>query len=404
MKRKILIYGMLLTSLLLVAGCGKKDRSLETDSGLVEIMELEEGGGQAGEIEPISLSDQEIKEFFDHYLTLDQASILALNQKPKKIDEAYWQAYQAYEQKTNEILGSYLSVQAKNKLGKQYLHDDFHYPRFLEINDYMITGFSQVEEASIISKDVKGDHHIYEVMVTAIANVMNLDQAHNHYQWDDDKGYYIASEGPDLGYEPGSDRIKVSLKYLLEIEPGDGFLLESVKEATGIYLGIHQQNHPSNNSFVARLPYDDQVKEQDKEKIYQFLDSFMKQDYNFYEYYRKAYETGYEMFDNALATDLSLRNVIKLTDDYRTHFTPYIIPLKDHMASLDFNVLEDVTVEKHLSSTERLSAYQVNVAAEASLLDGRVVDYEYTYIFTFEDDRILSVKFINQEECLEETI
>jgi len=340
----------------------------------------------------IQITDKDMETFFGGYLTIDEETILILNQKPKMIDSDYWEAYGAYKIKTNQILGSYLSAGAKDKLEEQYIHDDFHYPRLLEMNNDMITGFSKVEEAVIISKYVKNDYEIYEVMVTAIAHVIGMDKANERYKWDERKGYYdISSESIEY-----PDKVKVTLKYLVETVPGETFVINSVKENTGIYLGVDEQTNIKNNSFMTRVPYVDQVKNKDKEKINQFLDSFMKQDYNFYNYYRKAYSANYEMFKIALTMDLRLKNIITLKEDYQSKFNPLIIPLKDNIASLEFNVEEDVTIEPHLSSSENNPTYKVFVKAEAILVDGSAKTYEYTYLFTFENDMILSVKFINQ--------
>lgn len=353
-----------------------------------------------------NITDEDMQTLFATYLTIDEESILILNQKPKKIYKEYWEAYDAYQTKTNEILGQYLSAEAKEKLSKQYIHDDFHYPRFLEINDFLVTGFTEVEDATIISKYIKNNNNIYEVIVTAIAQVINRDYANEKYQWNENKGYYETdiTGSLDVIEEDAKDKVRLTLKYLVETVAGETFVVKTIKENTGIYLGIDEQTNIKNNSFVARIPYVDQVKDKDQDKIYQFLDSFMKQDYNFYNYYRKAYNTNYEMFKIALVADLSLKNIVNLKEDYQLQFSPLIIPVKDDIAFLDFDTQKDVTIETYLFSSENNPVYEVSVKTQATLVDGSMKIFEYTYLFTFENDMILSVRFINQTGILSETI
>lgn len=395
MKIKILIYSILCSCALVNNGCNMQKTSLDS-------------GGEPQEIVVATVSEkrdkrwrvtnEDMRALFTKYLTIDEESILILNQKPREIYQQYWEAYGAYKLKTNEILGEYLSVEAKEKLGKQYIHDDFHYPRLLEINDYLVIGFSKVEDVSIISKYIKNNNDIYEVMVTAIAQVVNRDYANEKYQWNDNKGYYETSIDGSLDVIKKEDKIRVTLKYLVETVPGEDFEIKTIKENTGIYLGTDEQTNIQNNSFVTRIPYADQVIEKDKEKIHRFLDSFMKQDYNFYNYYRKAYHTNYEMFEIALIADLRLRNIVKLKEDYQLQFSPMIIPVKDDIAFLEFDAYENIIIETYLFSSENNPAYEVSVEAEATLVDGSSKTYEYTYLFTFENDMILSVRFINQKD------
>ena len=380
---------------LVINGCNIQKTSLDStgeDQEVVVSMISEKKDKQW------NVTEEDMEMLFTKYLTIDEESILILNQKPREIYQQYWEAYRAYKTRTNEIIGPYLSAEAKEKLGKQYVHDDFHYPRLLEINDYLVTGFSKVEAVSIISKHKKNNNDIYEVMVKAIARVINKDYTSDKYQWNENKGYYETgiTSGSDLIKQ--EDKIKVTLKYLVEIVPEEKFAIKTIKENTGIYLGIDEQTNIQNNSFVTRIPYLDEVRNKDKDKIYRFLDSFMKQDYNFYNYYRKAYDTNYEMFKIALVVDLRLRNVVKLTEDYKLQFNPMIIPLKDDIAFLEFDTRENVIIEAYLFSSENNPAYEVSVEAKTTSVDGSTKTYEYTYLFTFENDMILSVRFINQKE------
>ena len=126
----------------------------------------------------------------------------------------------------------------------------------------------------------------------------------------------------------------------------------------------------------------------------------MKQNYNFYTYYRKASEANFDTFKIVLETDLELVDILKLDkSNYKQQFDPVIIPLKDNMDRLDFDVAKDVVIKPHVSSSAEFSAYQVVINGEVTLTGGKVTHYEYTYLFVVDKDlRIPSVRLIKQEE------
>lgn len=366
---------------------------------VVELHELEEQAPRSEVENQGNVTNEDMKRFFTQYLTIDEEAILILNQKPQVVDSGYWEAYNAYKIKTNQILGEYLSDSAKKELEKPYIHDDFHYPRFLEINDYMVTAISNVEDAVITSRYVQNSNNVYEVMVTAIANVINVEWANKQYKWNESKGYYVENINSDLQIkqetELKTDRIKVTLNYWLVAPPKGRFEIHSVKEKSGISLGIDEQTNAKNNFFMTRVPYKDEVRDKDRQKIHQFLDSFMKQEYNFYNFYRKAHNTNYETLKTVLESDLGLMNIVKLKqEDYQSQFSPLMIPIKDDMDFLSFNAEEDIIITPHISSSEKHPVYQVEVQADVTLLKGESIPCEYSYLFIFEDDMISTVRFI----------
>lgn len=349
-------------------------------------------------------TNQEMKSFFAKFLKVSHEDLLVLNQKPKEVNDEYWRAYKAYETRVNEILGEYLSSEAKAKLSNQYLHDDFHFPRFVELNDYMITGIANVSDAKIVSKQIKEDSTSYEVEVIAMANVIDLDWASKKYSWDDEKGYYVQSifldTGVDADEEPGLDRIRVSMNYFVEIPDGETFTVNSVREKTGLYLGMDEQANIKNNQFITRRSFLNAVIVKEEAVIQNFLDEFLKEDYNFYSYYRKAYDTDFDTFRIIFEDYLRLGDVVVLDEkNYKGQFEPSIIPLKDNMESLYFDVIEDVIVIPHVSSSSKLSTYQVVINAQVRLINGQVVPYEYTYLIILDKElKISSMRLMTQQE------
>ncbi len=355
-------------------------------------------------------TNQQMKSFFAKFLKVSHEDLLVLNQKPREVNDEYWRAYKAYETKVNDILGEYLSSEAKAKLSNQYLHDDFQFPRFVELNDYMITDIANVSDAKIVSKQVKEDSIVYEVEVIAMANVIDLDWANKKYTWDGEKGYYIQSifldTGVDADEEPGLDRIRVAMNYFVEIPDGETFTVNSVREKTGLYLGMDEQANIKNNQFITRRSFLNAVIVKEEAVIHDFLDEFLKEDYNFYSYYRKAYDTDFETFRILFEDYLNLSDIVALDEEnYKRQFEPSIIPLKDNMESLYFDVIEDVVVMPHVSSSSKLSTYQVVINADVRLINGQVVPYEYTYLIILDKElRISSMRLMTQQELDPEEI
>lgn len=401
MGKKIVKGIILCSSLLFISGCSVNSLP-QAEVVAVAKVEAKTDVAEAGEdVEQVEVTDEKMKIFFSKFLKIDHEAMLALNQKPKKVNDEYWKVFSAYEEKTNEILGDYLAASVKTKLKKQYLHDDFHFPRFVGINDYMITGISDVLNATIISKQIKEEGTIYEVEITGIADVIGIDWANKKYEWDDEKGYYSQKIFLDAGTEePGQDKIKVTLHYFVEVPKGEEFTVSSVREKTGLFYGIDEQAHMENNHFINRLSFLDEVDDKEAAVIYKFLNAFMKQNYNFYTYYRKASEANFDTFKIVLETDLELVDILKLDkSNYKQQFDPVIIPLKDNMDRLDFDVAKNIIIKPHVSSSAEFSAYQVVINGEVTLTGGKVTHYEYTYLFVVDKDlRIPSVRLIKQEE------
>lgn len=400
MSKKIIKGILLCSSLFLLSGCALKNPFAVEPVGGAKI----DRPVVQAEVDEGEVTNQQMKLFFSKFLNVDHDTMLVLNQRPKEVDDEYWRVYRAYEAKVTDILGEYMSTSAQSKLKRQYLHDDFHFPRFIELNDYMITGITNISDAKITSKEIKADSTIYEVQVIGMADVIDLEWANMKYSWDDAKGYYVQNifleKGVYVEDEPGLDRIRVAMNYFVEVPEGDKFTVTTVKEKMGLHLGIDEKGNMKNNNFIKRLSFLNAVIVKEEAVIHKFLDKFMKENYNFYSYYRKAHETDYDTFQVVLDRDLGLGDVVVLdAGSYKQQFEPSIIPLKDDMDSLYFDVIEDVKITPHVSSSAKLSTYQVVVSAEVTLTNGDIIPYEYTYLFILDKElRISSVRLMTQQE------
>ena len=402
---KKFIFSHILCTSLLVSSCGLKNPyEAETVVGARTMVQ------KSVQVEAEGVTDQEMKVFFSKLLEIDHETLLLVNQKPQEVNDQYWGAYKSYENIVQEILGDYLAASAKSKLKKQYLHDDFHFPRFVQLNDYMITGIADVLDASITAKRKTEDSTIYEVAVLARAHVIDLDWAKKKYQWDHDKGYYgqeiFLESGNHAAQEPGLDQIRVSMNYILQVPEGDGFTVMSLREKTGLHFGIDEKGHIKNNDFMTRLAFKDEITGEEEAVIHKFLQMFLNEDYNFYGYYRKAHGADFDTFRSVLERDLNLKKIVALSEDtYKQQFEPSIIPLKDNMESLSFDLIEDVEIRPHLSSSAKNSSYQVLLKANVTLINGSVVPYEYSYLFILDQEaKIRSVRLITQQEVKAEDL
>lgn len=408
MGKKIIAYGVFCCCLFFITGCSRDQFFMQP------VVELHEEPIVTTQIEyenETSVTDLQMKTFFEQYLSINEDTILMLNQKPKKVDEEYWAAYRSYHSKTNEILSRYLSDDTNKKLKKQYIHDNFQYFKFIEVNNYMVIGISNVEDAIIVSKSSRQENDLYEVMVTAKAKVIDLDLANDIYKWNDNLGYYIKNEAVymenELAVKDSLDQIKMNLYYEVEVPKGEVFVVHSVKEKTNMSFGLQYQVSAKNNSFVSRIPYKEEVTAGDREKIYQYTDSFLKKEKDFYNYYKQAYHTNHETLKVVFENELRLGNIVNIQEDtYKDCFHIATIPVKDDMLSLTFDVNKDVIIETHVSSSEKHPVYEVKVKTDVILLNGDIVPYEYTYLFLFENDMISAVRFMTQNEDnkLEDTL
>jgi len=400
MRKIIIVYGAFCCCLFFITGCNADQFSMQP------AVELHEEPIVTTQIEyenELGVTDLQMKMFFEKYLSINEDTILMLNQKPKKVDEKYWAVYRSYHSKTNQILSRYLSDDTNKKLKKQYIHDNFQYFKFIEVNNYMVIGISNVEDATIVAKSSRQANNLYEVKVTAKAKVIDLDLANNIYEWDNNLGYYIKNEevyrDNELAIKDSLDQIKINLYYQVEVPKEGTFVVHSIKEKTNMSFGIEYQVSARNNSFVSRIPYKKEVATGDQEKIYQYMDSFLKKDKDFYDYYKQAYHTNHETLEVVFANELRLGNIIKMKEDnYKDSFHIATIPVKDNIQSLTFDVDKDVIIETHVSSSERHPVYEARVKADVALLNGDIISYEYTYLFLFENDMISSIRFITQNE------
>ena len=161
MSRWSLIGGVVIV--ILISGCGNKGIYIEETNTVGEAL-VEEA--VEVEQEEVTLSGQNFKAFFKDYFSFSDEEILLVNQVRNHIDQNYWKHLkQNYTPLIKKKLGKYLSANLNQKLEKQFVHSEIYLPKWVQINDYAVSGQAQIENITIKSIKDLGESMAYEIVV-----------------------------------------------------------------------------------------------------------------------------------------------------------------------------------------------------------------------------------------------
>lgn len=363
-------------------------------------------------------TDDEFKTFFTKYFSLSEDDILAVNQRPEKITQEYWDAYEVHKQKVLSLIGSYLTDEAKQIIEQQHLHYGFDLPKKLQIHSYVTFDPTVIEKAEILSYRPLGENMIYEVALTTKNKVIDVFEANRRYRWDYNKGYYVHSadnatsntfnipidlqryssssylllqETPD----DHEDEIRLLQKYWVEVVPDKSLKINSIKEASVLEVDERSTHVANNTKYITRLPYTDGVAPNDDLLVKTVLVRLFSQSQDFYFYFEKAYSQDLDTF-KAAWDSIGLTNKVILPRDSYMQAYANINPYKDNIIKIE--VKEDnITLEPSLYGTKKQPRYIVRIPVKATLSNNEVQYYEYQYLVGIE---LGSVEFITYQDMV----
>ena len=360
-------------------------------------------------------SAEDFVPFFKSYFSFTDEELSKLNEISPKIDVKYWENLDKnYEPLIMDKLQSFLADEVKQALKKGYLQADLNMPKWMKINEYIVSGQAKVEHVEIESTRDLEDEIIYEIATETTNNCYPLETFNEQYRWSNECGYWEKRlEGEKEEIEPVNLQIplstsyiyskaqdKMRLKQLFWISVKKKPTLEIMKiECAQLYKGnVNRQNHFLETQHALRIPFQKEPTLKEKEcmsKIIHMLFS-MKQDDE--TYYRKCYETSLAAFANVWH-DYSLDDEVIVKDDYQEAFSKNLIPYQEGVWKFEIDE-QEIDYESSVYSTQNQPRFIVTVRAKALLNNEQIVYYKYQYFVCLEKNKIEAIQLINVEEAL----
>lgn len=370
--------------------------------------DLSEKSSEHGEI--VDPLEDELIRFFTQYFHVNEEDILALNAYPIEVDQKYWDEYTLFKSHSHKLLQGFMAPALEEKLEKQFLTTDIHFPRFVEINGNVIMNYMNVEDLhyQIVEKDEQKLTLLTDIVLKA--DIISKEQFNQLYSYDDKKNYYVKLNEETLLSENDQDKIKVKCSYIVELEQNEQekIILLSLKENGEVLVPEENRREIINNDFIQRECYLEEPTASDLGLLRLFFQQFMNQDKDSYQYYQYAYDMGYDIYEQMMI-DLDLRDYILLDpEQYKNQFPKTIIPTKDDIVALDI-VKEDIEVGVHIDTSDKIRKYIIKIPAKAKRSDYSTSELIYSYLATVEEEekkgsKIKSIQygFIESSKFLEE--
>ncbi len=395
---------------ILLTGCSldlpfnRSSIELPQNVGSIEPLEAPPSTSQ----EEVELSDplqSDLKAFFNAYYSLDENSLLVLNQHPTDVTPIYWESYEEYKTTALDGLQKYFSSSLQSNLQPGYFTTSFSFPRFVDLNNYTIIKYGPVVESTYQVLLTQGEKLIVEMNVVTEAQMLQKDAFDKRFYFDEDIRYY--RKYTDTPYNSSElDRMLVQCSYIAEFEkqPDERLAFLSLTENTPIQVHEKNRRKKENNSFIKRLPYVQVDDEINHTVITFFFEEFMGLDRDGYEYFKNALHTSYTSLENFFTLDLNLTDKIELDPTaYLSQFSPEIIPLKDMIRSVE--VHQPLMISTHIDSSQNTPKYMVKIPAKVMLSDYTLHTVQYTYVITFNNShKIIKAEYMYMEYVEEESI
>ena len=361
--------------------------------------------------------EKDFENFFKNYFSFTDSELLILNQQRATTDEGYWNNLKEdYQDLIGAKLGTYLSDGLKNRLKIQYVHDQINLPKFVLMNNYVVSGKGDVEKVEIKSTRELGESTVYEVAVTTANKCYPVTDFVTQYTWGKTEGYFIAAqagttalglEGIDLeavkaqnymfSTSSSTDQMKMEQNFWVTVADQKELKVESIKNASDWGVATPDKNEVLDGQYINRVAYEVEPTEIETTLINRLFVTLFQQPKSVYEYLNTAYNTNAQAF-NKVFEELGFQNKFTILEEtYKAAYATEINPYKDEIAVLKTND-KTIKIIPSVYSTMHQPRFVVTVPVEALHNNNQVVYYSYKYYVGIEKGAIELIQFMGIKE------
>ncbi len=362
--------------------------------------------------------EKDFQNFFEDYFSFTDSELMILNQQRATTDEGYWNNLKnEYQKLIGDKLGSYLSDSLKNRLKIQYLHDQINLPKFVLINNYIVSGKGEVDKIEIKSTRNLGDSTVYEVAVITANKCYPVVEFANQYTWGKTEGYFVKKqgegttplniEGVDLAQFVGenymyssnqsTDEVKIQQNFWVTVVDQKDLKVESIKTASDWGVATADKNQVLDGQYINRVAYQAEASKAEVALMNRLFVTLFQQPKSVYEYLNTAYHTNAETFKKVFE-ELGFQNKFNVLDEsYKEAYPMEMNPYKDEIAVLTVDE-SGIKVTPSIYSTMYQPRFVITVPVEALHNNNQVVYYSYKYYVGMENDSIEFLQFMSAKE------
>ncbi len=290
-----------------------------------------------------------------------------------------------------------------------------HLPRYVELNGLTVISYELLTkdadggiETTYLGKS--GDSYLYYAKVHLKAKCLPDELFNQAFKQNAVTGIY--EKQPTAGLdEQKADYVRLIAKYDVEVvKDGSSFKILRAKEAAG-RPGFQNRLMLLNNDFVERLPYinieksadnktyvnnDDAKKfEAEKSVIEAFFNNLKTVDSDRMGLMTVKWKLGKNDFTDFVTNVLHIdkdgksKEIMDITDDYKTKFNYESFPIKSNM--LRITALKNFNIAPHPAYSQKQKRYTVYFDADVEMMTGMVgqkstFKYDYIVVLSGEGD------------------
>lgn len=391
---------------MLSVGCSKEPEIVEISNEVIAPTEEVET-----QIVASQLTEKDFEAFFKDYFSFSEEELLMLNQSYNTTDEAYWNHLTTvYEPMINKAIGKYLGGDLKATMKKQYVKEEINLPKWLFINQYIVSGQARVERIEIRSMRDLGSQTIYEIAVTTENECYPANTFLEQYGWGEKENYFVKKEEgiPDISLEQldsqdlqeqsyifseKTDYMKLEQHYWIALDHTSQFQIVSINTATSWGVAPQDKHSLMDSQYVSRVPFETEATTKEVTLLTNLFKGIMNEKPSTYTYYNKAYDTSAEAFEKVW-DDMGLGGILTINEaDYQSAFQKNITPYKDGIIALSPR-WEGIQITPSLWSTAKQPRFIVTIPTEALLNSNQKVYYNYKYFVGMENSQVELLQFM----------
>ena len=403
-----------MTLLILSVGCSSKET-------ITEVIEPKSPIKEVKEYKNIdNLTEADFINFFNCYFSFTEDELLILNQRRQTTDAAYWNNLKEYYQPLiKSKIGIFLADDIVSKLDTQYLFSEINLPKWVLLNNYIVSGTAKVEGIKIQSTRSLGENMIYEIAVTTINRCYPLDEFIEHYAWGSAEGYFINRvadiEYPVMDiyktnleklnrqrymYSDKIDEMKLKQLFWITVSKDNVLKIRSINNAETWGMDTDHKHQLLDSQYITRVAYKKEATKDEKEFLNKLFITLMEASKGIYDYYEVAYHTSGSVFQK-MWEEMGFMNQFDIQEAYyKDAFPLSIIPYKDGISTLIVRK-EGIKIQPSIYSTKQQPRYIVIIPAEAILNNNQVVYYNYKYFIGMENMKVEFLQFMSMNEIEE---